>query len=189
MKNAKEYRLIAPGSVLVDHGPVHMTISAWRDGQPADSAAGAGAKTAVRLLARLAGRLDIARQPVGQLKVNRPAGMPRVLQRMVQAVVRLNQDDVTPMAAVAGAFSDMVKEKVISKDADRVIVNNGGDIAFCRGGAKQPLRIGLVADLARGNVTHVVDLPDSSGLSYIEGVATSGFGGGVVFWLWLVGGL
>jgi len=177
MKTAKEYRLIAPGSVLVDHGPVHMTISAWRDGQPAVTAAGAGAKTAIRLLARLAGRLDIARQPVGQLKSNHPTGMPRVLRRMIQAVAWLNQGDFTPMAAVAGAFADMVMEKVISEDADRVIVNNGGDIAFCRGRGQQPVRIGMVADLAGGMVTHVVDMPASSDFSHVEGVATSGFGG------------
>ena len=173
----KGYHIIAPGSVLVDHGPVHMTISAWRKGRPADAAAEAGAKTAIKLLARLAGRLDIARQPVGRLKSPPPKAIPRVLRRMIQAVSRLNQADVTPMAAVAGAFSDMVKEKVLSESADRVIVNNGGDIAFHRSRDKRPFRIGLVSDLARGTVTHMVDLPGSDGLSRIEGVATSGFGG------------
>jgi len=78
---------------------------------------------------------------------------------------------------VAGAFSDMVKEKVISEGADRVIVNNGGDIAFCCGRGNPPVRIGMVADLVRGIVTHVVEMPDSRSFSHIEGVATSGFGG------------
>lgn len=170
--------MIAPDCVLVDHGPVHMTISAWHpDGRPAENAAGAGAETAIRLLALLAGRLDIARQTVGQLELTRSRDIPQVLRHMIQAVARLNQDDVTPMAAVAGAFSDRVKEKAIAEGADRVIVNNGGDIAFCRGRGEQPVRIGMVADLARGFVTHVIDMPGGSDSSPIEGVATSGFGG------------
>ncbi|MDF1593228.1 MAG: hypothetical protein P1P89_17065 [Desulfobacterales bacterium] len=171
------YHIIAPGSVLVDHGPVHMTISAWRNRLPAEDPAVAGAKKALRLLQVLSEHLPIARKPIAQLTAINLPHLPQVLERMIHAAALLNQGDVTPMAAVAGAFSDMVKENVISEGADRVIVNNGGDIAFCRGKSKQPVRIGLVADLARGNVTHVVDLPDSSGLSYIEGVATSGFGG------------
>jgi len=173
----KGYHFIAPGSVLVDHGPVHMTISAWREGRPEDGAAEAGAKTAIRLLAQLARRLDIARQPVDRLTSAPSRGIPRVLRRMIRAVAQLNQGDVTPMAAVAGAFSDMVKEKVISEGADRVIVNNGGDIALCRGREKQPVRIGMVSDLNDGTVTHVVDLPDCSDGCRVEGVATSGFGG------------
>jgi len=154
-----------------------MTISAWRDALPDENSAEAGAKTALHLLQVLSEYLPFARKSIEQLNLIKLPHIPQVLQRMIHAVAQLNQADVTPMAAVAGAFSDMVKEKVISEGADRVIVNNGGDIAFCRGRAKQPVRIGMVADLARGNVTHVVDMPDSSDLSHIEGVATSGFGG------------
>ena len=173
----KEYHIIAPGSVLVDHGPVHMTISAWRDGLPAEDTAETGAKTALQLLQVLSEYLEFARKSMKQLNLIRLPHIPQVLQRMIQAVAQLNQGDVTPMAAVAGAFSDMVKEKVIFEGADRVIVNNGGDIAFCCGRRKQPVRIGMVADLARGIMTHVVDMPDSSDFSHVEGVATSGFGG------------
>lgn len=169
--------MIAPGSVLVDHGPVHMTISAWRNGLPAEDPAEAGAKTALRLLQVLSEYLPFARKSIEQLNLIKLPHIPQVLQRMIHAAAQLNQGDVTPMAAVAGAFSDMVKEQVLSEGADRVIVNNGGDIAFCRGRGKQPVRIGMVADLACGNVTHVVDMPDSGDLSHIEGVATSGFGG------------
>jgi len=154
-----------------------MTISAWRDGLPAVDTAEAGAKTALHLLKVLSEYLEFARKTIAQLNLIRLPDIPQVLQRMIHAVAQLNQGDVTPMAAVAGTFSDMVKEKVISNGADRVIVNNGGDIAFCRGRRKQPVRIGMVADLSQGSVTHVVDMPDSSDFSHIEGVATSGFGG------------
>ncbi|MEW6673032.1 MAG: hypothetical protein AB1427_15115 [Thermodesulfobacteriota bacterium] len=173
----KGYHFIAPGSVLVDYGPVHMTIAAWQGGRPQDTAAEAGAKKALRLLTQLAARLDIARQPVERLKAIPKKGLPRVLQRMIQAVARLDEGDFTPMASVAGAFSDMVKETVIAEGADRIIVNNGGDIAFCCGTDKQPVRIGMVSDLNNGKVTHVVDMPAGSGFSPVEGVATSGFGG------------
>jgi len=177
MEEARPYQRIAPGCVLVDHGPVHMTVSAWQDERPADAPAAAGAQTAVRLLAQLAQRLDLARRPVARLAAADPAEMPEVLRRMLSAVTVLDEADFTPMAAVAGAFADLVKEAALAGGADRVIVNNGGDIAFCRGRSNRPVRIGIAADLAAGRITHVVDLSAGPPCGDIAGVATSGFGG------------
>lgn len=174
---SESFNIIAPGCALVDHGPVHMTISAWSKGIPVDTPAVSGAKKAIELLKSLSGCLDTARQPIDRLSEIKLSGIPTVLQRMIGAVRQLNQGDITPMAAVAGTFSDLVKEEVLSAGADRVIVNNGGDIALCRGRGTHPFRIGIVADLSLGNVTHVAQVQNGKEFSDIEGVATSGYGG------------
>ena len=78
------------------------------------------------------------------------------------------------MAAVAGTFSDLVKEAALAAGAKRVIVNNGGDIALKveRGG--RPFKVGLSSDLKSGSLRGII--PVDSGMG-VGGVATSGLGG------------
>ena len=91
---------------------------------------------------------------------------------MVAAVRVLDEGDFTPMAAVAGTFAELIAEAVLAAGADRVIVNNGGDIA-ARAAPGERVRVGIVSDLASRRVTHNLDLADGRA----GGVATSGFGG------------
>lgn len=173
----QKYNVLGPGSVLVDHGPVHMTISAWSGDDPVSSAAEIGARKAIRLLEVLSGHLSTARQPVGTLNPKKDVSEPEVLARMIAAVAELDQESFTPMAAVAGTFSDLVKEQVLQAGADRVIVNNGGDIALSVGNRNKAIRVGIVSELSRTAVTHTIDIGPGTGLLSVEGVATSGFGG------------
>jgi ApbE superfamily uncharacterized protein (UPF0280 family) len=174
---SQKYNVIGPGCVLVDHGPVHMTISAWSGDDPAPSAAEIGAEKAIRLLEVLSRHLTTARQPVGALKPEKDVSEPEVLVRMIAAVAELDQESFTPMAAVAGTFSDLVKEQVLQAGADRVIVNNGGDIALSVGSRNKAIRVGIVSELSQAAVTHTIDIGPGTGLLSVEGVATSGFGG------------
>ena len=174
---SQKYSVIGPGCVLVDHGPVHMTISAWSGNDPAPSAAKIGAGKAIRLLEILSRHLATARQPIGALKPEKDGAEPEVLARMIAAVAELDQANFTPMAAVAGTFSDLVKEQVLQAGADRVIVNSGGDIALSVGSRNKTIRVGIVSELSRAAVTHTIDVGPGTGRLSAEGVATSGFGG------------
>jgi ApbE superfamily uncharacterized protein (UPF0280 family) len=171
------YKVISPGQVLVEYGPVCMTIEATADDDPATEAAVAGAHKAFSLLHELSEHLESARRPVTERDIRCMGNYPEVLRRMYSAVRRLGESDFTPMAAVAGTFSDMVKEAVVLTGVDRVIVNNGGDIAFCLGPNSGPLRLGLISDLNQGVVSHTIQLGPQSRLGGVEGVATSGLGG------------
>jgi len=163
--------------MLVDYGPIHMAISAWTGRKPAAAAAEAGAERAVCLLEELSRHLSLAREPIGALRRRKEKYPADVLERMAAAVRRLNEDDFTPMAAVAGTFSDMVKEAVLDQGADRVIVNNGGDIALRIGRQNTPVKVGIVDDLMEGRVRHVLHIGRTLPLVGVEGIATSGFGG------------
>lgn len=168
------YCVLSPGKVLVDHGPVTMTIEAFLGGQPLTGAAVAGAGKVPAMLNQLVEYLPAARRAVAELD---PAGdhtYPEVLRRMTLSVRRLEEADFTPMAAVAGTFSDMVKEVVVDAGSDRVIVNNGGDIALHIGSARDPFRVGIISDLAAGRVTHRLNVFPGMG---VGGIATSGLGG------------
>lgn len=124
------------GRALADIGPVHLTVQAWSQGEPSSAAATAGAQRAVSLLGDLSRYLHTARLPVAHPGCRPSDSQPEALNRMIKAVRLLNAPDFTPMAAVAGTFSDMVKEAALGAGADRVLVNNGGDIALSveRGG-------------------------------------------------------
>ncbi len=174
-ENTTSYcRVLQPGRVLVDHGPVTMTIQAGLKGQPFTGAAVAGAELVPVLLSQLVEYLSLARLPVGELDPARDALYPEVLTRMTRSVRILGEPDFTPMAAVAGTFSDLVKEAVVAAGSDRVVVNNGGDIALHLGPGGPPFKVGIVSDLGKGMVTHVMNASPEAGAG---GVATSGLGG------------
>ncbi len=168
------FRVLRPGKVLVDHGPVTMTIEAGRMGAPFTEGAVAGAELVPVLLNQVVEFLSQARRPVGDLDPAADQRFPEVLRRMILSVRRLGEADFTPMAAVAGTFSDLVMEAVVAAGSDRAVVNNGGDIALHPGPGGPPFRVGIISDLAEGRVTHAIDIGPGTGIC---GVATSGLGG------------
>jgi uncharacterized protein len=151
-----------------------MTVQTWKKGVPHSASARAGAQRAISLLEELSRYLDTARLPVGDPRCRASEEDPEVLRLMIEAVGKLAQPDFTPMAAVAGAFSDLTKEAVLLAGADRALVNNGGDIALKMDPGCRSFRIGLVSDLGTGKIEGILRIEPSMGM---EGVATSGLGG------------
>lgn len=170
-----KYGILPDGRALVDYGPITMSILAEQDGQAVIEAAVAGAREALRQLDILIPSLSFARCRIPDLSEEMLRDCPEILRRMAQAVRRLDRADFTPMAAVAGTFSELVRDHVLAATkADTVVVNNGGDIALgCRNPDK-PWNVGVVSDLNRREVTHRLMIPGGCGSA---GLATSGFGG------------
>jgi len=168
-----KYRIIKPSKVLVDYGPIIMSIIATTKGKPNTKAAIIAAEVVLIAFEELVNWLPVARKSVCNIEKELVVNCPEVLKRMIYSVYLLQEEDFTPMAVVAGTLSDIGKEAAMKAGADKVIVNNGGDIAlYIRNDL--PLKVGIISKLAERKVTHFVNIYNYQG---IMGVATSGFGG------------
>ncbi len=97
---------------------------------------------------------------------------PRVIRRMVEAVQVVDAVSLTPMAAVAGAISGEILDRILNESSEKmvsVLVNNGGDLALYSPG--NPLRVGVRGTSLPGEK---ITVPRSE---KPYGVATSGWRG------------
>jgi len=162
-------RVIRSDLVLVDCGPMTLTISAWAEGEPRPVMAARAAALALELLDELATVQPLLKTPAGKIKNLKEC--PSIVRKAVRNC-RAVSPELTGLAAVAGLAADEVLQEAIRLGADRVIVNNGGDVALiaCAG---QPVRVGLKTH-PEGEVTHYLEIKAGD---KIGGVATSGWTG------------
>lgn len=120
-------RIISGDLVLVDWGPMTMTISAWQAGEPCPVMAAQAARIALENLSVLSDFQQYMKKPARDLDPGR--FLPPVVRRALDAVLMVSAE-LTPLAAVAGAGADEAADLAAGLGADRVIVNNGGDIAL-----------------------------------------------------------
>lgn len=156
--------------IRLDYGPIQMNIQASYHGQPLIEYQRAAAQEAMKLLDELAKFKHIAAQP--QEKIDDISGFPPVLQKMVTAVRESGDKTLTPMAAVAGSFADLVADYLVERGATKVVINNGGDIAI-RLLDNESVTVGLAPALG-ATFTHVKQITAHDG---IGGITTSGLGG------------
>lgn len=169
-----KYSVIKDGVVLIDYGPVTMTLEARKGHAPYTDAAVYGAQKALDAFDEIAAHLDFLRSPAG--KIGRiPSDLPLPVRKMAESVKMLQEDDFTSMAAVAGTISDFAAKAMQEYGASYAIANNGGDIAcYMAPEEGDSLRVGLISDISTGRVTHVLRI---NALDKIRGLATSGLGG------------
>lgn len=152
------------------HGPIDLIVDI--DGPAADVAA-AFAAVVTRfstLLDELVPELDRLRQETTAMREFHSA----VAQRMQVASESFLPSFTTPMIAVAGSVADEVCAAALAdRPLQRVIVNNGGDIAFHLA-AGAALRIGVVDGMDDATPTAALRLVGSGSA---RGVATSGWRG------------
>jgi ApbE superfamily uncharacterized protein (UPF0280 family) len=172
-------QVLRPDLVLVDWGPMTLTISAWADGEPRPVIAAQSARSALQMLSVLADFQQYLKKPVHELPTGR--AVPRVVARARDAARAIGRG-LTPLAAVAGAVADEVADEATALGADKVVVNNGGDIAL-RLGSGLTAQVGLRAFSeekvrnekdAKNQLLGRLNIKASDG---IGGVATSGWEG------------
>lgn len=174
-----QVQVLRPDLVLVDWGPMTLTISAWAGGEARPVMAAQAARQALRLLAVLADFQNYLKRPVSELPADRPA--PTVVKRARDAAEAVGRG-LTPLAAVAGAVADELADLALELGADKVIVNNGGDVAL-RLGPGQTAQAGLRAFPAhdaqaeQSGEAPLLGRLNISATDNIGGVATSGWGG------------
>jgi hypothetical protein len=98
---------------------------------------------------------------------------PDVVRRMIEATKKMEETDLTPLAAVAGTTADMVADFMFSRGGTKIIVDNGGDIAI-RLREGEVARVGIKTEIDAKQPTYLISIDSTMG---IGGVATSGLGG------------
>jgi len=159
------------GTVLLDYGPMHMFISVFENGQPVIALAQEGAHFAMKVLEDLARFLPLIKKKSKALQVEDT--FPDVVRRMIDATKKMEEPDLTPLAAVAGTASDVVADFIFGKGGTKIIVDNGGDIAI-RLREGEVARVGVKTEIDAKQPTYVISIDSTKG---IGGVATSGLGG------------
>ena len=157
-------------SVLVECGPMRLVIRAWNKKQPQIKLARRAAEKSILYLERIARCRTILRRPLPEIK---ELPEDELAFRMIASVRAVGDEDLTPMAAVAGTIADAVADWLFEREATRVIVDNGGDIAV-RIVAGEGVTVGVRPRVDSGHISHVINL-DSGRSTW--GVTTSGVGG------------
>jgi ApbE superfamily uncharacterized protein (UPF0280 family) len=157
-------------AVIAECGPMRLVIRAWKKGQPQIEVARKAAEKSIRYLEQIARCRLLLSRPISEA-VKWPKGDLAV--QMISSVNAIGDDDLTPMAAVAGTIADAVADWLVDQKMDRVIVDNGGDIAL-RLEAGETATVGIRPQIDNLLVSHVLHL-DAGQPSW--GVTTSGVGG------------
>jgi ApbE superfamily uncharacterized protein (UPF0280 family) len=159
------------GTFLVDYGPMRMFISVSENGKPLFDLAEEGARLAMRVLEDLATFLPVIRKKSKELEIK--GVFPEVVRRMIEAIKKMDELDLTPLAAVAGTAADVVADFIFSRGGTKIIVDNGGDVAI-RLREGEVARVGIKTEIDAKQPAYFFTIDSTMG---IGGVATSGLGG------------
>jgi ApbE superfamily uncharacterized protein (UPF0280 family) len=159
------------GTFLVDYGPMRMFISVSENGKPLFDLAEEGARLAMRVLEDLATFLPVIRKKSKELEIK--GVLPEVVRRMIEAIKKMDELDLTPLAAVAGTAADVVADFIFSRGGTKIIVDNGGDVAI-RLREGEVARVGIKTEIDAKQPAYFFTIDSTMG---IGGVATSGLGG------------
>jgi ApbE superfamily uncharacterized protein (UPF0280 family) len=148
-----------------------MFISAFENGKPLVPLAKEGAHLAMRVLEDLAKFLPVIKKKSRDLEVEE--GFPDAVKRMIESTKKMEEPDLTPLAAVAGTASDVVADFMFREGGTKIIVDNGGDIAI-RLREGEMARVGVKTEIDANQPAYLISIDSTIG---IGGVATSGLGG------------
>ena len=162
--------VLAGGNVLAESGPMRLVISAGIGKVVQTQMALRAAEESFGFLERVAAH----RNSLGrQYRECRDRIQDPLVLKMISSVVAIGDEDLTPMAAVAGTLADAVADFLFERGMTKVVVDNGGDVAI-RTDREEPVTVGIRPDVNDRAVSHVIGLdPDL----HTHGVATSGLGG------------
>ena len=157
-------------SVLVECGPMRLVIRAWNRGIPRLQLAQQAAEQSLIYLEQIARCRPELSRPYTEIETPPPGALAVT---MVQSVETVGDEDLTPMAAVAGTIADAVADWLFEREVTKVIVDNGGDISI-RMHENETVSVGIRPQATSSDISHVLCL-DAGRRTY--GVTTSGMGG------------
>jgi len=158
------------GGVLAEWGPMRLTISVFLGKLPQPDMAVRAAEKAFAFLEAVAEERGNLGRPFRRLLHEENSAL---VNRMVESVSAVGDEDLTPMASVAGTIADEVADFLFQRGMTKVVVENGGDISV-RFSGDEWITVGIRPSVDAPEISHVITL-DSSRASW--GVATSGLGG------------
>jgi uncharacterized protein len=156
--------------VFIEVGPASIVVEGERGGKAFGFDKEEIAGRLSRILAEVGEFSPVLREKGYRIK--KTSFMSPVARKMVEAVREIDRNRLTPMAAVAGAVADALKEWLREKDLEFISVNNGGDVSlFNRSGKTVKIAMGDIGtDEPTPYILVIKGMVDC-------GVATSGFGG------------
>jgi ApbE superfamily uncharacterized protein (UPF0280 family) len=162
--------MLPDGAVMAECGPMRLVISAAVGKVTQRETAVQAAETSFTYLERIARLRGVLSRRMDEI----PKDLEDSLGlQMVRSVLAVGDEDLTPMAAVAGTIADAVADYLFARGMSKVVVDNGGDVAVrLRRGAS--VRVGIRPEVGRQDITVVIALDSRSGS---WGVTTSGLGG------------
>jgi uncharacterized protein len=163
---------LSPARILLQCGPLNMTIEAYRKGEPCMRAVDAAVTTALNGLMEVAKYRETCSSWIKDIQDGSKDPLP--VSTMILATRSVQYEMVTPMAAVAGTIAELSADSAYQEGATLVICNNGGDIAL-RMDPGESLTVGINKDLkSRTALSAKIKVDAASG---IRGICTSGIGG------------
>ena len=173
----KAVSLLPDRSYLVDFGPVTLVVKVMRDDVPVPDLEFFIYDTIYQQLEETTRYLPILRNTdcYDKSKQSQYDAIAKdtVPGKMVAAVMNCNDPELTPMAAVAGAMSDYLVERLAEMGATKIFVNNGGDVAL-RLAPHESLTVAVLHDMHHDGRRSILRITGEDG---IGGIATSGVGG------------
>ena len=157
-------------SVLAECGPMRLVIRAWKGNEPKIDLVRQAAAESFTYLERIARFRSELSRPFLDIKVQPQDDLAK---EMLYSVEIIGDGDLTPMAAVAGTIADAVANWLFEREATKVIVDNGGDIAV-RLAEGESVTVGVRPRVTSRHISQEINL-DSGRSAW--GVTTSGVGG------------
>ena len=114
-------------SVWVECGPMRLVIRTWNGEQPQILLARQAAEKSILYLERIARCRSQLSRPIPQIG---ELPQEKLALGMIASASAIGDDDLTPLAAVAGTIADAVADWLFERGSTRAIVENGGDIAI-----------------------------------------------------------
>ncbi len=160
------------GVCFLDYGPIQMTIDIECKRQKRTQLAERVAYDVIAEFEQTISHIDMIKSYRRQIV--QQDNYSSVFKKLVAAVDRLGRSDFTLLAAIAGSFSEFALEKALDYGAERVIINNGGDIALSDV-TGQPIVVAVPLQLTQANGAYVeIKVASNDGIS---GICASGLGG------------
>ena len=155
---------------MAEWGPMRLVISASVGKVPQPDTAARAAQEAFVFLEAVAE----ARRSMGKpYSPSTYRAKNPLVARMIESVSAVGDEDLSPMAAVAGTIADGVAEFLMDRGMTRVVVDNGGDISVRLQG-DESVTVGIRPEVGIHEISHWIALgPERRSW----GIATSGLSG------------
>ena len=157
--------------LFINHGPIQMLLDLTYNNKKQPEMAQLVAQDVIK-------QFEAMLSYMSEIKAHKqynhiPDNYTIVFKKMIMAVKQLEDESFSPLAAVAGSFSEYALEKSLEYGAQRVIINNGGDIAL-KDITGKPIVVGIPLETKLSGQQLIMSVTENMG---IEGICTSGFGG------------
>jgi len=163
-------KILDDGRCFLNYGPIQMTIDIEVKASKSEELERNVAEKVIKELQRMIPFIEEIKK--NKIVSKNIKNKPEVLKKLISAVDNIEDKSYTLLAAVAGSFSEYALEKALEIGGERVIINNGGDIALKDINGRD-IKVGIPLNNESKEFLHLV-IKENDG---VEGICTSGFGG------------